>query len=271
MVNQVEARMIAGLGSVSSGVEDMPRLSMDITTPLTFIGISAGACRDRFNTVLITGPSPVRKNIAAPWTSGNGGGLGDGSPLTVGLGQHLFIMLNPTTGAVDYLRSLTTAPTLPAGFTKYRRLGAVMLNQSGQICPFVQHGNEFSLKTQIRDYTNAPNGFGPYTRKVSIPQGQPMKGRFRFDASGANSGTFYSGVYDPACGAPDFSPSLVTQWAQYRGASVYDVSGQFSRYQSMVIESWTNANAEVITKANDTGDILSLGVLGWTDLINQYG
>ena len=112
--------------------------------------ITAGeAASDAASPKLIQFPSgsQIVKNVTAAWAAGNAGGA-DASPGVDGW-WHVFIILNPTTGAVDFLFSQSaTAPALPSGFTHKRRIGA-FLRTSGANLQFVQMGDSFHIVGQV--------------------------------------------------------------------------------------------------------------------------
>ena len=93
------------------------------------VNITAGECTDSTNTDIMTLSSTFNKSTAA-WAAGSGVGAWDGqgtSPATATNAWYAwFAIKNPTTGAVDILCSPSfTAPTLPSGYTLFRRIGAV--------------------------------------------------------------------------------------------------------------------------------------------------
>jgi hypothetical protein len=68
---------------------------------------------------------------------------------------------------VDALFSTSlTNPTLPAGYTKFRRVGSIVLDGSALIRPFVQKpGGRFMYSgSPVLDYANQANGGGATDR-----------------------------------------------------------------------------------------------------------
>lgn len=83
--------------------------------------------------------SAMTKRLDASWSAGNnGGGLFSGTK-QANTWYHCYAIANPTTQVSDfgfYPSSLDVASVLPSGFTKYKYLGSVLTNASGNITPF---------------------------------------------------------------------------------------------------------------------------------------
>jgi hypothetical protein len=115
------------------------------------VDISTGSTRSSDDTSNMALGSTLTKSIGAVWTSGNGGGLDTGAKAALKT-YHLFIIQNSSTGAVDALFSLSaTSPTMPSGYTKSRRIGAILTDAAGNIRPFSQIGDFFYFKTPVED------------------------------------------------------------------------------------------------------------------------
>lgn len=86
------------------------------------VAIITGRATNDGNNYSMVGPSFTKLTDTA-WSAGmNGGCLDTGAASDDDF--YLFIIGNPSTGAVDYLSSLSlTAPTFPAGYTKKRLIG----------------------------------------------------------------------------------------------------------------------------------------------------
>jgi hypothetical protein len=115
-------------------------LSNDATTPATVLDIAAGsACSDDLSTMMVL-TAVMTKNCNAAWAVGSGNGaLDSGSALTANNAYAVFIIERPDTSVVDILISANaTAPVLPAGYTKKRRIGAFGTDASAHIIAFIQ-------------------------------------------------------------------------------------------------------------------------------------
>jgi hypothetical protein len=236
------------------------------------VTLSSGKCRDSTNVDSIELTAPLAKRLDATWAAGSGnGGREAGSSLatqTPGQTWHLFVILNPTSGVVDGLWSLSpTAPTLPSGFTRFRRVLSIPFILNTQNLPdFVWVDEEIHYKTRSVDMANVADGTATGTlRAISTPLGIKVKARLYHSVTGTASGTFFAGVYDPDVGVPTFG--VPTQWAQHRIQS--DEADE--RYQTQVLECWTNTNQQVFTAQTDTSGLLVMGVVSYRDARGRFG
>lgn len=236
----------------------------------TSTSIAIGQARDSTNTANIVLAAPIAKLLTAVWAAGSGnGGRDNAGALANGQTWHLFVILNPASGAVDALYSQSpTAPTLPAGFTKFRRIGAVVLDAAATtIRAYSQSGDHFEYKLRSTDFAAQANGAGvSYLRKVSVPAGIVVEAELYFQSVGtANTTAYLSGVYNPAFGVP---PAFggATQHAQVRRGGVLDTSSAPTSYGTVdYMRVTTDANQQVYTFSSDTSDVIALGVVGWRD------
>jgi hypothetical protein len=233
----------------------------------TRVSLSVGGCLDSTNQVVIRTAAPITKRLDAVWAAGtNNGGRDSATALANGETWHLFVILNPTTRAVDALWSKSpTAPTLPSGFTFFRRVFSIMLEAaSTSIRQFVHYGDYTELKVRSTDLVAATNAVATGTlRTIAVPAGIKVQARLFYSATsstGTPSGSVvFSGVFDPDVGVPTFGVS--TQWAQMR----ITFNDSNTRYQSIVLECWTSAAQQVFTASTDTNEVITMGVIGWSD------
>lgn len=110
----------------------------------------------------------MTKRLDASWTAGtNQGGLDTGSKAN-NTWYHCYAIHNPTSGVSDAIFSVNaTTPTLPSGYTKYKYLGSVLTNVSGNIDPFIQKGNYFEWKDAFLD--QAGTLAGTIIHPISVP------------------------------------------------------------------------------------------------------
>ena len=96
--------------------------------------------------------SAMTKRLDASWTAGtNQGGLFSGTKAN-NTWYHCYGIVNLTSGVVDAGYDISpTTPSLPAGFTKFKRVGSVKTNASGNILPFLQRDKFFEWKDVIKD------------------------------------------------------------------------------------------------------------------------
>lgn len=244
--------------------------------PTTRIDFAAGFCRDSLNGVGIVLAAGLTKRLDAAWVAGGGNGGRDTGALANGQTWHCYVIYNPATLAVDGLFSQSaTAPTLPAGFTKFRRLGAVVLDAAATtIRKFRQTGDYFEYETRSTDYAAQANGGGVATlRSVAVPVGIKVRGRFYFQSTGtANTTAYLSGIYDPDFGVPPAfggaaQRAAIRRVAAYQQASAIDLSyGTVDNYPC-----FTDTTGKVYTFSSDNaGDVIALGVVGWEDTRGKF-
>ena len=96
--------------------------------------------------------SALTKRLDASWTAGtNQGGLDTGTKAN-STWYHCYAIHNPTSGVSDAIFSTNaTSPSLPTGYTKYKRVGSVKTNISGNIIAFLQRDKFFEWKDVVKD------------------------------------------------------------------------------------------------------------------------
>ena len=111
------------------------------------IQISTGFARNSDNSSDLVIASPQNVNITTHLDVGTE---------TSNTWYHVFIIHNPVADTYQGLFSLSaTAPTLPAGYTKFRRLGAIKNDLSSDFLEFFQFGNKNNVETRyVKPYNN---------------------------------------------------------------------------------------------------------------------
>jgi hypothetical protein len=117
------------------------------------VTISVGHCRSYSNAYNMNLTGPITKRIDAAWAAGtNAGGLMFG---TVGANTtyHLFLIRNDSDGTLDAGWDISiSAANIPSGYTGYRRLRSYVTDASSNIIDTFQLGDEFILKSKVRDH-----------------------------------------------------------------------------------------------------------------------
>jgi hypothetical protein len=108
----------------------------------TQISIAPGEATSDDNTTLMSLGATLTKTLGSAWAPGNAGMLDSGA-----LAQAwycIYLIYNPTTQVVDVLASQSaTAPTLPSGYTKKRRIWAIVTGASPfNISSYTQVGED---------------------------------------------------------------------------------------------------------------------------------
>lgn len=135
----------------------------DITT-------TAGACADSTGVRFLVGGA-MTKRIDAAWAVGDGnGGLMSAAALTNAT-YHYFAILKDSDGTVDYgFDASATAPTMPTGYTYFRRIGSVV-RAGATILAFTQIGDHFQLTTPVNDIALNNPGTSAVLVTLSVPKG----------------------------------------------------------------------------------------------------
>lgn len=247
-------------------------LSPAIGFTTTRITAQAGVCRDSTNTQRIILAAPLTKRLDQAFVAGANNGGRDTGGLANGQTWHVFAILDPIVGTVDMLFSQSpTAPTMPAPFTRFRRLGAILLDAAATtIRQFTQVGQEFRLVTRSTDFAATSNGAGtPTLRVITVPNGIKVEALMYFQSTGtANTTAYLSGIYDPDNGVPP-AFGVPTQWAQVRRGSILDATSAALSYGTVIARQFTDTAQHVYTFSSDTSDVIALGVIGWRDDLSR--
>jgi hypothetical protein len=114
-------------------------------------GVTAGQCADSTNAALMNVPAALTKTTAG-WAAGTGNGALDSGSIAANTWYHVFAISDAVGVTTDILVSRSpTAPTLPAGFTLFRRIGSMKTDASFHWLGFVQTGDLFNYNTAIVD------------------------------------------------------------------------------------------------------------------------
>lgn len=240
-----------------------------LTTHLTF---SAGACRDSTNQRNIPRPAPITKALNAVWAAGSGnGGRDQATAPAANETWHAFAILNDATQATDVLFSKSVAaPTLPAGYTHFRRIFSFRLDASANLVEFMHYGDWVMLKRINNTVSGVTNGdiTGTY-RASGAPVGLKLLVKFvylttRVGGNAANPA--FSGIYDPDVGVAISSGGTNLLWAQIR-VVWNDVN---ERFKNVVTDQWCDVQGRVLTASNDTGDTITMGIIGYMDQRGRF-
>lgn len=253
-------------GSMAIGAGQLT-LSNTVGALTVMVSVAVGRCRDSTNSVDLVLLAPTSKRVDQTWAFGSSSGLRDAGTLGANQCWHIFIIggASVTTDAIG--STSPTSPLLPAGYTYFRRLGAILTDGSNLIRPFVQFGDYFELGIRSTDYAAQSNGGGVgFLRPITVPRGVKTNARLYFQSTGtANTTAYLSGIFDPDHGVPPaFGTS--TQWAQVRRGGFKDTTGSDVSFLTVMASCVTDANGNVYTQSSDSSELIVLGVVGWTDL-----
>jgi hypothetical protein len=214
--------------------------------------VSPGTAADSTNTVMITLNAAMTKTLSA-WAAGSGNGGLDTGTIAAGAWYHMFVIRNPTTLAVDVLFSASaTAPTLPSGYTQFRRVGS-NFTQSSLFQKFTQLGDDFQYAPD--SYLNISNGTVPTSPTLvplTVPSGIQVEAQFSGLAICTAAGALYFW-------SPDRGP--ITQFGGhyfiYSWGNGVQSAGQF-RIR-------TNTSAQIYVQASAAMGTYYIGTYGYID------
>lgn len=123
-----------------------------------------------FTDGLFTGKYSYTKQLDAAWAAGNNAGGLDTGAIANAI-YHCHAIRNSTTGAIDYIFSLSVnSPTMPGGYESPRRVGTV-IRAGAAIRLFTQIGNEFRWTTGIADVAVVNLGGARTSFTLTVPTG----------------------------------------------------------------------------------------------------
>lgn len=227
------------------------------------IDIAAGECRDSTHTANIVLASSMTKQLDASWASGNFAGGLDGGEVQADTWYHVFVIKNPTSAAVDVLFSTSaTAPTLPNGYTKFRRLGSVRTDASANILAFKQYGNKFIwVDPPVNGTATTVNNTTGATITISyVPSGFSVDALLLANLNSASTAALCK-VFDYGMTGQEPTTSSGDFTILKPGANVYETITQASTELEVVTS--PTAGVEVWGNTSDTKIIFI--VQGWID------
>lgn len=205
------------------------------------IDFAAGSARDAANSADIILATGLTKRLDDAWAAGtNQGGLFGGSK-TNSTWYHCFVIKDPDNNLVDCGFSTNAAASdRPVAYTKYRRLGAVLTDGSGNILAFVANGTgndrEFLWASPTLDINTTYAASARSLIAVKVPTGVKTKASLMYTHDGDPSvnGT-WSYWTDPAMA--DVAPNTST-------ALAHDTS-PLNIGSARHVDVWTNTSQQV--------------------------
>lgn len=147
-----QAQVNLGLQTLGADFVQGLRISNNSSDANNRIDIDIGSAKR--GSLSVVNEAVMTKRLDAAWTAGTGNGGLDAGGKTPGLTYHLHSIVNNTTGVFDGLFSLSvTAPTVPTGWSRVQRLASVLVDGSGNIRPFTQVVNRFTLTNPVAELT----------------------------------------------------------------------------------------------------------------------
>jgi hypothetical protein len=227
----------------------------------TTFTVAAGSATDSANVDTITLASAMSKTTAA-WAAGSGnGGLGPSVTLANSTWYHVHLIKNLSGPAVDVLFSnLASGPSLPGGYTEYRRLGSILTNASGQWVLFSQNGDEFLFTVPMTDVNTSTLGTTASLFPLSVPTGIQVNALFRASISSATAGISILVT------SPDETSSAVGTPAG--NASLTNANTTSSGRMTFNLRTDTSGRIRAVASAAATTFVVA--TYGWIDTRGRY-
>lgn len=255
----------------------LPQIGADYVQGLTLSnsaanannGVDVSVGQAKGNGKIVVSSAIVGKRLDVAWTAGGtaavpAGGLDTGTK-AINSTYHAHSIVNDTTGAFDVLLSLSaSAPTVPSGWTRVQRLGAVLTDGSGNVRAFTQNGNRVTLTTFVTELTETSLQALSAITLSSVPAGVPVRpilsATLTMSSATANSG------YDLALtdGANVTSGGLVNIVTAVNTANNQTLSAATEAVVSNTSRQIGRRTAAV--GSNPTSPTLTLRGHGWSDI-----
>lgn len=139
------------------------------------LDIAVGVAMDSTQSRLLLLSAGLTKQLDALWVVGtNKGGLDTG--VIADTSYHVYLIQRVDTGVVDVIFSASAAaPTLPANYTLFRRIGS-LTRSAGAVIAFTQLGDEFLLTTVVASSSTVNPGTNAVLAVMTkVPTGVKMR------------------------------------------------------------------------------------------------
>jgi hypothetical protein len=219
--------------------------------------VNSGEAADSTGVDLMVLVAALTKNTGA-WAVGSGNGGLDTGIIAASTWYHVFLIKRPDTGVVDVCFSLSaTAPTLPANYTLFRRIGSLNYTTTPGWRLFTQTGDEFIWNAVVNDLNgqtilNASRS----TLALTVPTGITVLAHTRIQISSATASMVatITSLYET-----DVAPSAATCGNSLRtsAAATDSSTGEF--------RTRTDTLARIGIRASGANCTTYISTVGWVD------
>jgi hypothetical protein len=236
-------------------------IANDVTDPVNDVAFATGVFRDSTNTVTMIADTAMIKQLDVAWAAGTGQGGRMSAAAIADVTYYCFAIMSNADGSVDFGFDVSsTAPTLPSGYTYFRRIGTI-LRAGGTILAFQQDGRYFALKTPITDVNVSNPGVAAVLRTLSVPIGQRVLANVFVAFFAPTLADIAGGILltDPGC--VDVIPTgIVATVIVYDGVTRVSNGGAMAQV-------WTNTAGQIRSRLQFSAANTSLRIttFGWTD------
>jgi hypothetical protein len=228
--------------------------------------INAGASRSDDDATNMVQAANFTKAVGTAWAVGTANGSLDTGAIAATTWYHVYQIERTDTGVVDYLTSLSaSAPTMPANYTKKRRIGSFKTDGSSNILAFSQQGNEFLLAASVLEFdTSNPGTTAVTVTLAGVPTGIIVRA---IEQIGGIGTTAQFGMYVSALVQNDEAPQPpATAALAAPGLTVTCLNSPAVWFMARA-EVQTNVSAQIRYRCSATGanDHAGAASLGWID------
>ncbi|CAB3922168.1 hypothetical protein [Achromobacter deleyi] len=180
------------------GLPPRHRVGGMLSPTASSVTVAAGSWRGAANDVDILLGAPLSKNLQASgaWASGSGSNGIVGGTAATSTWYHVHVIRQDSSGAVDIcLDTSPIAANRPAGWSAYRRIGAVFNQASGGILPFFQEGSRVRFLLPQFNINNT-SLLNPVLITVTVPPGVKCLAQVNM-VVGTQTATSIAYVYSP--------------------------------------------------------------------------
>ena len=233
-------------------------LTLSNNATATKLDVAAGKCRDSTDANDIILSSAITAGLiqtSGAWVAGSTQNKLDTGARTNSTWYAVHAIYKDNV-ADDWLFSLSaTAPTLPANYTKFRRIGWAKTDGIGNIVAFTQYGDLFEWVTPVQDVDASNPGSLAVTRTLTLPS---MAGIIAWVMAIYVSATAADSLYLSDLAATDSGPDRTTFFSLAHGVANNWTAGDF--YVPTNGSAQIRSRTEVGTSATER-----VSTKGWLD------
>lgn len=259
--NGTAATDAAAFGQITSGLATLTGflggLTLSTAGSSATFGIAAGIAADSTSALLLSLASAFTKTTSS-WAVGTATGSLDTGSIANSTWYHVFIIGAPMV-TPDILISLSpTAPTLPATYTLFRRIGSMKTDGSGNWKKFSQRGNEFLWDVPIEDYDFVTSGTtSARTETISVPTGVQVNALIRYILVYGSNQTY--------CLVSSLDVADTTPSNSLFSCIVFSIE----QYAFQPLSVRTNTSAQIRNRINQSDGQFCIMTIGWIDSRGQ--
>ncbi|NBR24448.1 MAG: hypothetical protein EBU08_11895 [Micrococcales bacterium] len=239
-------------GSIAKGY--IYGLTLSNFNATTGLSVSTGQATDSTGSVIMSLNSAITNKIlqaTGSWTAGSSNNGLDTGASAVSTCYHIYL-IGKVDGTTDILFSTSaSSPTLPTGYSYFRRIGSMFSDASKNWVQFTQNYDRFMLTTAVRALNAVASSVTAQLATLgNVPTGVSVKPQLILNGTGS-VGTL---ITDP--NGPDITPSTSFTTGPFH------VSGTTV---SATPDVYTNTSAQIRYRSGSAGGTVSIWCLGWDD------